>query len=66
MPKSFSELFAGTEAQVPLLNARLQPYINLDNAAFTLALQAVQQAVDRFLIYYRKVLFAVKLRAALK
>jgi len=35
MPKSFSELFVGTDAQVPLLNGRLQPYINLDNAAFS-------------------------------
>jgi cysteine desulfurase/selenocysteine lyase len=55
MPLSFVELFVGIDAQVPLLNGHHQPYINLDNAASTPALYAVQQAVDQFLIYYSSV-----------
>ena len=42
----------GLDERVPLLDGRLAPYINLDNAASTPALGAVLDAVQRFLPYY--------------
>jgi cysteine desulfurase/selenocysteine lyase len=48
-------LFVGLDAQVPLLDGTQQTYINLDNAASTPALLAVQQTVDHFLTYYSSV-----------
>ena len=48
-------LFVGLEAEIPLLDGSRQAYINLDNAASTPALKAVQQAVNTFLTYYSSV-----------
>lgn len=48
-------LFAGLETITPLLDGRSQRYINLDNAASTPSLLAVQKAVDDFLQYYSSV-----------
>jgi len=52
---NYRSLFVGLDAQVPLLNGARQTYISLDNAASTPALKTVQEAVDRFLIYYSSV-----------
>lgn len=45
----------GLDHPVPLLNGRSLPYINLDNAASTPALQPVLDAVNRFMPYYASV-----------
>src|SRR5512144_151338 len=52
---SYRHLFVGLDAEAPLLNGASQPYINLDNAASTPPLKAVQHAVDDFLVYYSSV-----------
>lgn len=52
---NYNSLFVGLDAQVPLLDGSQRIYINLDNAASTPALKAVQEAVDRFLVYYSSV-----------
>jgi len=54
-PDSFRNLMIGTDTLVPLLDGRMVPYINLDNAASTPAMLPVHQAVDRFLRYYSSV-----------
>jgi len=54
-PFDYRDLFIGLEVEVPLLNGAHQRYINLDNAASTPALKAVQQAVNAFLLYYSSV-----------
>ena len=51
----YRHLFVGLDAQIPLLNGARRGYVNLDNAASTPPLKAVQQAVDDFLIYYSSV-----------
>jgi cysteine desulfurase / selenocysteine lyase len=43
------------EQRVPLLNGRLAPYINFDNAASTPPLRAVQTAVNAFMPWYSSV-----------
>lgn len=53
--KDYTPLFVGVETEVPLLNGQRRRYVNLDNAASTPALKAVQQAVDGFLPYYSSV-----------
>jgi selenocysteine lyase/cysteine desulfurase len=53
--QDFRKLFVGLDALIPLLNGDQKRYINFDNAASTPALKAVQDAVDRFLIYYSSV-----------
>jgi len=45
----------GLDQQVPLLDGRLVPYINLDNAASTPPLQEVLDAIQQFLPYYASV-----------
>ena len=45
----------GLNRQVPLLDGRLAPYINLDNAASTPPLRDVVQTIERFLPYYSSV-----------
>ena len=55
MPSDFRSLFVGLDAQTPLLNGGCRCYVNLDNAASTPPLKAVQQAVDDFLVYYSSV-----------
>lgn len=52
---SYREKFVGLDAAVPVLGGGLQPYINLDNAASTPPLKAVQQAVMDYLPYYSSV-----------
>ena len=51
----YRHLFVGLDAQIPLLNGTCRCYVNLDNAASTPPLKAVQQAVDDFLVYYSSV-----------
>jgi selenocysteine lyase/cysteine desulfurase len=45
----------GLDNKFPLLDGRLVPYINLDNAASTPPLRDVLEAVERFLPYYSSV-----------
>ncbi len=45
----------GLHERLPLLDGRLAPYINLDNAASTPPLREVLDAVERFLPYYSSV-----------
>ena len=51
----YRNLFVGLDALIPLLNGSCRCYVNLDNAASTPPLKAVQQAVDDFLVYYSSV-----------
>lgn len=51
----YRSLFVGLEAHIPLFEGDCRCYINLDNAASTPPLKAVQQAVDDFLVYYSSV-----------
>ena len=53
--KSFTHLFTGIDAQVPLLDGSKRRYINFDNAASTPALKHVQDTVNDFLVYYSSV-----------
>jgi len=52
---NYQSLFIGVDTQVPLLDGSLQRYINLDNAASTPPLKAVQSAIDSFLPFYSSV-----------
>ena len=45
----------GLDQRVPLLDGRLVPYVNLDNAASTPPLVDVVEAIERFLPYYSSV-----------
>ena len=49
------ERIVGLDQRVPLLDGRLAPYVNLDNAASAPALCDVLDAVQRFLPYYSSV-----------
>jgi len=51
----YADLVVGADTLVPLLDGTLRRYINLDNAASTPPLRAVQATVDRFLAYYSSV-----------
>ena len=51
----YSSLFVGLDALIPLIDGSCRCYINLDNAASTPPMKAVQQAVDDFLVYYSSV-----------
>lgn len=55
MNSSYQNLFVGVDSQVPLLDGSTRRYINLDNAASTPSLKAVQQAVNNFLPFYSSV-----------
>jgi selenocysteine lyase/cysteine desulfurase len=55
MISSYQNLFVGVDSQVPLLDGTIRRYINLDNAASTPSLRAVQDAVNDFLPYYSSV-----------
>jgi cysteine desulfurase/selenocysteine lyase len=48
-------LFVGLDALIPLMDGTSRCYTNLDNAASTPSLKAVQQTVDDFLVYYSSV-----------
>lgn len=52
---NFRPLFVGLDSLCPLLDGSRRCYINLDNAASTPPMKAVQQAVDDFLVYYSSV-----------
>jgi selenocysteine lyase/cysteine desulfurase len=49
------EQIVGLRERFPLLDGRLAPYVNLDNAASTPPLKEVLDAVQRFLPYYSSV-----------
>ena len=49
------ERIVGLDERLPLLDGRLAPYINLDNAASTPPFQVVADAVQRFLPFYSSV-----------
>jgi cysteine desulfurase/selenocysteine lyase len=51
----YRPLFVGLDVLCPLLDGSTRCYTNLDNAASTPPLKAVQHAVDDFLIYYSSV-----------
>jgi len=51
----YRPLFVGLDAIIPLLDGTCRCYTNLDNAASTPPMKAVQQAVDDFLVYYSSV-----------
>ena len=53
--KTYQSLFVGLDTEIPLLDGSHRTYINLDNAASTPALKAVQKTVDQFLEYYSSV-----------
>jgi cysteine desulfurase / selenocysteine lyase len=53
--KGWRERIVGLENKLPLLDGRLVPYINLDNAASTPPLWDVLEAILRFLPYYSSV-----------
>ena len=52
---SYQDLFVGLDVRVPLLDSSERIYTNLDNAASTPALKAVETAVTSFLRYYSSV-----------
>lgn len=52
---SFRHLFVGLDQEVPLLSGKQRQYVNLDNAASTPAMLAVQKSVDEFLPFYSSV-----------
>jgi cysteine desulfurase / selenocysteine lyase len=47
--------FLGVDHPVPVLDGRLVPYVNLDNAASTPALRSVVETVEEFLPFYASV-----------
>ncbi len=51
----YSALFVGLDALIPLIDGSCRRYINLDNAASTPPMKAVQQAVDDFLVFYSSI-----------
>jgi len=51
----YRSLFVGLDALIPFMDGSCRCYTNLDNAASTPPLKAVQQAVDDFLVYYSSV-----------
>jgi cysteine desulfurase/selenocysteine lyase len=53
--QNYRPLFVGLDALIPLMDGSSRCYVNLDNAASTPPLKAVQHAVDDFLIYYSSV-----------
>ena len=58
MPHSHLDLrgrIVGLDQLTPLLDGRLVPYVNLDNAASTPALVDVVEAINRFMPYYSSV-----------
>jgi cysteine desulfurase / selenocysteine lyase len=51
----YRPLFVGLDALIPIMDGTCRCYVNLDNAASTPPLKAVQQTVDDFLVYYSSV-----------
>ncbi len=54
-PLDLRQRIVGHDQLVPLLDGSLVPYVNLDNAASTPALQDAMDAVERFMPYYASV-----------
>lgn len=54
-PAHLRDRVLGVDQEVPLLNGRLVPYVNLDNAASTPPFIDVVEALHRFLPYYSSV-----------
>lgn len=54
-PVHLRDRIVGVDQEVPLLNGRLVPYVNLDNAASTPPFVDVVKALNRFLPYYSSV-----------
>ena len=52
---NYRPLFVGLDALIPIMDGTCRCYTNLDNAASTPPLKAVQQTVDDFLVYYSSV-----------
>lgn len=52
---TYREMFVGLEVGTPVYGGKMQPYVNLDNAASTPPLLSVQQAVMEYLPYYSSV-----------
>ncbi len=52
---AWRERIAGLDRRTPLLDGRMVPYINLDNAASTPPLRDTLEAIERFLPYYSSV-----------
>jgi cysteine desulfurase/selenocysteine lyase len=52
---NYRSLFVGLDAPIPLLEGTRRSYINLDNAASTPSMKAVQQTVNDFLVYYSSI-----------
>ena len=48
-------MFVGVDEPVPILDGRLAPHVNLDNAASTPAFRSVIDTIERFLPYYSSV-----------
>ncbi len=53
--QTYRDLFVGLDTELPLFNGERRRYINLDNAASTPPLKAVQKAVNDFLVIYSSV-----------
>lgn len=53
--ETFGARFVGLDVTVPCLDGQSRRYVNLDNAASTPPLAAVQRAVEHFLPYYSSV-----------
>ena len=45
-------MFVGIDEPVPVLDGRMVPYVNLDNAASTPPFVAVVETIERFLPFY--------------
>ena len=54
-PDRWRDRIVGLDEEVPLLDGRMVPYINLDNAASTPPLREVVDALQHFLRYYSSV-----------
>ncbi len=55
MTVNMRDRILGLDRLIPLLNGRLVPYVNLDNAASTPPLRDVMDALERFLPFYSSV-----------
>jgi cysteine desulfurase / selenocysteine lyase len=53
--RRWRQLIVGLDLELPRLDGRLAPFVNLDNAASTPPLQPVVDAIQRFLPYYAAV-----------
>lgn len=54
-PVNMRDRILGLDRRVPLLDGRLVPYVNLDNAASTPPLRDAMEALERFMPFYSSV-----------